>query len=249
MISDKQSKGRKARLQFTIMNFFIELKWPLVFAAFISLITSIGFLSLFSFPHSPDMPDVQSWQKVGAEIIAAVHDMEDDINDIFGEEDDALQLLLSTSNMVGSLGYERATFYMTLAPYWNIMLTITSLFSLSMILTSLVMLFYLLLSLRVRDRFCIVPWIFQHILLEILLLVILVILLMDVSNTARVELEMKEGTAGNYATVVVVFIAATIYVFLCVLAGSMHVVEQVELMNRQITMAQYILRINQQILA
>ena len=107
------------------------------------------------------------------------------------------------------------------------------------------MLFYLLLSLRLRDRFCIVPWIFQHILLEILLLVILMILLMDASNTARVELEMKEGTAGNYATTVLVFIAAAVYVFLCILLASMHVVEQMELMNKQITMAKHILRLNQ----
>merc|ERR1719233_2693471 len=191
------------------------------------------------------MPYMCSRQEVGTELIATFHYMEDDINDIFVEEDNALQLLISVSTMVGSLGYEKATFYMALAPYWNILLTFTSLFTLSMMLTSLVMLFYHLLSLRVKDRFCIVPWIFQHILLEILLLVILMILLMDASKTARVELEMNDGTAGNYATAVVVFIAAAVYVFLCILVASMHVVEQVELMNKQITMAKHILRLNQ----
>jgi len=232
------------------MPLSVILRWFLVIAALISLITSIGFLSVFSIPHSPDLPEVPSWQNIGPQIISALYDNEDDIAVIDFQEDqegDSLQLLLSVSTMIGSLGYEKATFYMAIAPYWNILLSLTSLFTLSMILTSVVMLFYLLLSLRLKDRFFIVPWIFLHVLLDIVLLSIVVILLIDVGNTARTDLEIKSGTSGNYIMAVSVFVLATVYVSICITVASKHVVEQVQLMDTQIGMAKNILRINQRV--
>ena len=155
-------------------------------------------------------------------------------------------LLMSVSSLVGSLGYDKATFYLTMSPYWNTMLTFTSLFSLLMMLTSLVMLYYLLLSLRLKDRFCMVPWILQHILVEIVLFIILVIVLMDLSNTTRMQLEVQTGE-GNFAMVVSVLIAASVYVFLCIMVASLHVMEQVQLMDRQMVVAKHILRMSQSV--
>ena len=96
--------------------------------------------------------------------------------------------------------------------------------------TWMVMSYYLLLSLRLKDRFCPVPWILQHILLEIVLLALMVVLLMDLGNTARMQLEDKMGS-GNFAMVVTGLIAASVYVFFCIMVARLHIMEQVELMN------------------
>ena len=145
-----------------------------------------------------------------------------------------------------SLGYDKATFYLTMSPYWNTILTTISLFSMLMMLTSVVVLYYLLLSLRLKDRFCLVPWILQHILLEIVLFIMLVILLMDLSNMARMQLEVQTGD-GNYAMVVTGLIAASVYMFLVIMVASMHVVEQVQLMDKQLNVAKHILRMAQRV--
>ena len=115
-----------------------------------------------------------------------------------------------------------------------------------MVLTSVVVLYYLLLSLRLKDRFCLVPWILQHILVEIVLLIMLVILLMDLSNMARMLLEVQSGE-GNYAMVVTGLIAASVYMFLVIMVASMHVVEQVQLMDKQLNVAKHILRMAQRV--
>ena len=115
-----------------------------------------------------------------------------------------------------------------------------------MMLTSVVVLYYLLLSLRLKDRFCLVPWILQHILVEIGLLIMLVILFMDLSNMARMQLEMQTGD-GNYAMVVTGLITASVYVFLVIMVASLHVVEQVQLMDKQLDMAKNILRMVQRV--
>ena len=104
-----------------------------------------------------------------------------------------------------------------------------------MILTSVVMSFYILLSLKLKDRFCPVPWILQHqhILVEIVLLALLVVILMDLGNTAKMQLGDKMGS-GNFAMVVMGLIAASVYVFFCIMVASLHIMEQVERMNRQL---------------
>ena len=190
------------------------MQWFLIIASLISCVSSIIFLSLFSFPHSPEIPVVESWQRIGPEIISNLYT----INDIGTlDEDMSLELLLSVSSMIGSLGYDKATFYMAMSPYWNTMIIVFSLFALLMVLSSMVMIFYLLFSLRLKDRFCLAPWIFQHILIEIAFFIMLVILLMDISNTARVKLEIQNGDGGIFAMVVTGLIAATVDVFLCIM--------------------------------
>ena len=185
-------------LPMNMMSFSDIFRWFLMVASLISSVTSILFLSLFSLPHSPEMPVVDPWQQIGPDIISKLYDIK---NNTLEEEDRSSELLLSVSSMVGSLGYDKAIFYLTMYPYWTTILTTISLFSMLMVLTSVVVLYYLLLSLRLKDRFCLVPWILQHILVEIVLLVMLVILFMDLSNMARMQLEVQTGE-GNYAMVV-----------------------------------------------
>ena len=107
------------------------------------------------------------------------------------------------------------------------MIITLNVFCLSLIPTSIAM-SYILLSLRLNDRFCPVPWILQHILVEI---VLLALLLMDLGNTARMQLEDKMGNR-NFAMVVTGLIAASVYVFFCLMVASLHMMEQVEQMNR-----------------
>ena len=96
------------------MNSCDNMRWFLMAASLISLFTSILFLSLFSFPHFPDMPVIPSWQEVGQDILSNFYDTH---NEPWQEEDSSSKLLTSVTSVVGSLGYDRATFYLTLAPY------------------------------------------------------------------------------------------------------------------------------------
>ena len=225
------------------MSFSDIIRWFLMVASLISFITSILFLSLFSLPHAKDMPVVDPWQEIGPEIISNLYDIN---NNTLEDEDLSTELLLAVSSLVGSLGYDKATFYLTMSPYWNTILTTISLFSMLMVLTSVVVLYYLLLSLRLKDRFCLVPWILQHILVEIVLLIMLAILLMDLSNMARMQLEVQTG-GGNYAMVVTGLIAASVYMFMVIMVASIHVVEQVQLMDKQLNVAKHILRMTQRV--
>ena len=108
----------------------------LMAASLISLFTSILFLSLFSFPHSPDMPVIPSWQEVGPDILSNFYDTH---NEPWQEEDSSSKLLTSVASVVESLGYDRAIFYLPMAPYWNTLIITLNVFCLSMILTSIVM--------------------------------------------------------------------------------------------------------------
>ena len=92
-----------------------------------------------------------------------------------------------------------------------------------------------------------VPWILQHILVEIVLFVILVILLMDLSNLSNISRMPLEGLPGegSFAMAVSVLIAASVYMFLCIMVASLHVMEQVQLIDRQMELAKHILRMIQ----
>ena len=52
----------------------------------------------------------------------------------------------------------------------------------------------------------------------------MVVLLMDLGNTARMQLEDKMGS-GNFAMVVTGLIAASVYVFFCIMVASLHIME------------------------
>ena len=51
-------------------------------------------------------------------------------------------LLISITNLVGSIGYDRSTFYTMVSLYWSTLLTTSSLYSLLMVLVSVLMLWY-----------------------------------------------------------------------------------------------------------
>ena len=104
------------------MNSCDNMRWFLMAASLISLFTSILFLSLFSFPHSPDMPVVPSWQEVGTDILSNFYGTH---NEYWQEEGSSPKLLTSVASVVESLGYDRATFYLTLIICLSMILTTT----------------------------------------------------------------------------------------------------------------------------
>ena len=98
------------------MSFFDIMRWFLVVASLTSIITSILFLTLFSIPHSPDILEDETWhawQKIGPNIISKLYDFNRSNHQ---EEDMRTELLMSVSSLVGSLGYDKATFYLTMSP-------------------------------------------------------------------------------------------------------------------------------------
>ena len=114
------------------------MRWFLLVASILSLITSVVFLFLFPLPHSPDMPCDPTWQEVGPDILSKLYDdMEEELWQ--KEGDSRSKLLTSVSNVVGSLGYDMSTFYMSMAPYWNTLITIINIFCFLMILIFLLL--------------------------------------------------------------------------------------------------------------
>ena len=65
---------------------------------------------------------------------------------------------------------------------------------------------------------------------------------MDLANTARMQLDARWAGNGNFAMVVTGLIAASVYGFFCIIVASLHIMEQVEQMNRQMDGANCILR-------
>ena len=93
-------------------------------ASLISFFTSLLFLSLLPSPLPSN--SCSGLQEIGPDIISNLYDIN---NNTLEKEERSTELLLAVSSMVGSLGYDKATFYLTMSPYWNTILTTISLFS------------------------------------------------------------------------------------------------------------------------
>ena len=238
-----KSKSFKLHIsQIMMMNFEKMLSFSffirsfLVFASSLSLITSIFFLCIFPLPNSLDAAS-EYWRSVGPGMISFISGV---------ENDDKTELLISISTLVGSLGYDSNTFFLTISPYWNILLAILAIFSILLIISSCVMLFYLFFSLRISDRFCLLPWMLQHLLIFIGVFGILIILFIDLPNFERVELEIRTGVE-NYSLSVTACLATCLYVLLCLMCGWEHLLEQGHVADMQLISARHVLKMSQRI--
>ena len=203
------------------MNFtesFLLRIW-LLFSSLITFLTSTIILLFFSLPHATWMPTVPDWQEVAPKIMSQLHEDMDWPNDM--DKDDII-LLISITNFLGSMGYDRSTFYTVVSPYWTVFLTITSIYFLLLALTSIAMICYLTYYYRLSHRFIPIPWIILKFIIVFLLTFGLVSLLGDMTSTTRLQLEQIQGTKGNYAMVVTSLMIIILITWFNIMAAYLH---------------------------
>ena len=157
------------------------------------LISSLIFL-FFSLPHASWMPTVHDWQEVAPKILSQLHDDMDWPNDM---DKDNLILLISITNFIGSMGYDRSTFYAVFSPNWTVFLAITSIYFQLLALTSIDMIWYLVYNYKISHRFVPIPWIILKFIMDFFLTFGFVSLLGDMTSTTKLQLEQIKGTKGN----------------------------------------------------
>ena len=191
----------------------------LLFVSMISFLTSILYLFFFTLPHASWMPAVPDWQELAPKFLSQLHmDM-----DWLPDDGDIMLLLISITNFVGSLGYDRSTFYTMLSPYWSTLLTITSIYSLLMVLASVAMLCYLTYNYQLSHCFIPIPWIILNAILVFVVLVGLISLLGDINSTSRLQMEHMLGKGNsNYAMVITGMMVTSLFLWFCILAAYIH---------------------------
>ena len=140
------------------------------------------------------------------------------------DEEHIMVLLIPITNLVGSLGYNRSTFSkMVVSPYWSTLLTITSIYSLLMVLASVAMLCYLTYNYQLSHRFIPIPWIILNAILVFVVLVGLISLLGDINNTSRLQMEHMLGKGNsNYAMVITGMMVTSLFLWFSILAAYIH---------------------------
>ena len=191
----------------------------LLFVSIISFLTSILYLFFFTLPHASWMPAVPDWQELAPKFLSQLHvDM-----DWLPDEGDIMLLLMSITNFVGSLGYDRSTFYSLVSPYWSTILTVTSIYSLLMVLASVALLCYLAYNYQLSHRFIPIPWIILNAILVFALLVGLISLLGDINSTSRLQMEHMLGKGNsNYAKVITGMMVTSLFIWFSILAAYIH---------------------------
>ena len=189
----------------------------LVFASLISLSVSLSYLFLFSLPHSSWMPVVPDWQEVGPKLLSQLHKDTD-----WQPDDGRFLLLISITNLVGSIGYDRSSFYLLVAPYWTTLLATTSIYSLFMVMASWLVLWYLICNYKLSLRYIPIPWIILQSVLLFTLLVVLIFLLGDMNSPTRMEMEHMLGK-GNYAKVITIMMILIYEVFISIVMAFIHI--------------------------
>ena len=188
----------------------------LLFTSLITFLTSTIYLFFFTLPHASWMPPVPDWQELAPKFLAQLHEdtdwQPDDVDSV-----DFL-LLISINNFVGYIGYDRNTVF----PYWTTFLTITTIYSLCLVLASVAMICYLTYNYQLSHRFIPIPWIILNTLLVCTLLVVLICLLGDINSTSRVNMEHMLGTKGNYAMVITGLIITILVIWFNILAAYVH---------------------------
>ena len=191
----------------------------LLFSSLITFLVSTIILFFFSLPHATWMPTVPDWQEVAPKIMSQLHEDMDWPNDM--DQDDII-LLISITNFLGSMGYDRSTFYTVVSPYWTVFLTITSIYFLLLALTSIAMICYLTYNYQLSQRFVPIPWIILKFIIVFLLTFGLVSLLGDMTSTTRLQLEQIQGTRGNYAMVVTSLMIIILITWFNIMAAYLH---------------------------
>ena len=192
----------------------------LVILSLVSFLVSVLYLFLFTIPHASWMPAVPDWQEVAPKILSQLHKETD-----WQPDDGNLLLLVSITNLVGSIGYDKSSFYKMVSPYWSNVLTTTSIFSMAMALSSCVLLWYLIYNYKLNLRYTPIPWLILHAILWLLVLVGMFFLLEDMNSTSRLELEYMMGM-GNYAMVITGMMVILVYLQFCMMAAWIHMDEK-----------------------
>ena len=135
---------------------------------------------------------------------------------------DNLILLISITNFIGSMGYDRSTFYAVFSPNWTVFLAITSIYFQLLALTSIDMIWYLVYNYKISHRFVPIPWIILKFIMVFFLTFGLVSLLGGMTSTSRLHLEQIKGTKGYYAMVVTSLIVIILQTWFHVMAAYLH---------------------------
>ena len=211
---------------------FLLRMW-LVLASLISFLVSVLYLFLFTLPHAYWMPAVPNWQELSSKFLSQLHKDTD-----WKPDDENLLLLVSVTNLVGSIGYDKFTFYTKMSPYWSTVLTTTSIFSMVMVLASCLMLWYLICNYKLSLRFIPIPWFILQAMLLIVVAVGLILLLVDMDSPSRLEMEHMMGK-GNYARVLTVMMVTLLYLHCNIMAVFFHMDEKMVEKERLVRLAKF----------
>ena len=135
-------------------------------------------------------------------------------------------LLLSLTNLVGSIGYERNSFYSSVSPYWSSFLVTTSIFSLAMMVASFWVFWYLTYNYKLSLCYIPIPWLILHAIILGFLVAGLIMLLTDMNNHSRLEMEDMLGK-GNYAMVITLTMVSILYIWLGMMVAYVHMDEKI----------------------
>ena len=203
---------------------FLDSTWLRVWLLLSSLWTfliSSAMLLVFLLPHAPWMITVPDWQEVAPKILSQLYkDM--DWPEKLDKEKDYL-LLISITNLVGSMGYDRSTFYTVILPYWTLALTITFIYSLFLAMTSLAMIYFLIFNYKFRLRIIAFTWIILNFVLLVLLTILWISLLVDMTSTNRMQLEQIQGTKDSYLVFIIVLMIIILFKYFSIIAGYFHI--------------------------
>ena len=163
------------------------------------------------------MPVDPDWQEVGPKLISQLHKESD-----WQPDDGKFLLLISITNLVGSIGYDRSSFYLLVSPYWSTVLVNTSIYSFFMVMASWMLLWYLICEYKLSLRYIPIPWIVLQTMLLFTMVVVLIFLLNDMNSPTRLEMENMLGK-GNYARVISIVIVFIFDVFIIIVAALLHI--------------------------
>jgi len=193
--------------------------WLLISSS-ITFIISIIIFIIFSLPHASWMPTVPDWQEVAPKILSQLHEDIDWSDDLDKEN---FLLLISVTNFLGSMGYDRSTFFTEVSPNWTVFLTFTSIYLLLLAMASMAMICYLTYNYELSHRFIPIPWIILKFLLVFFLTIGLITLLGDMNSTSRLTLEQIQGTKGNYGMVVTSLMTFILILWFNIMVAYLHV--------------------------
>ena len=193
--------------------------WLLISSSITFLVSTI-ILVIFSLPHASWMPTIPDWQEIAPKILSQLHEDTDWSDDL--DKDDFL-LLISVTNFLGSMGYDRSSFFTGFSPHWTVFLTLTSLYLVFLATASVAMICYLTYNYQLSHRFIPIPWIILKFLLVFFLTFGLITLLGDMTSTSRLVLEQIQGTKGNYAMVVTGLMILILILWFNIMVAYLHV--------------------------
>ena len=197
------------------------LRMLMVMASMVSLLVSGLVLLFFIIPHVSWMPLVPDWQEIGPNFLSQLHKETD-----WQPDDENLLLLVSVTNFVGSIGYDRSSFYTSVFPYWSSVLAFISLFCVLMVLASLLLLWYLTCNYKLSLHSIPIPWVVLQAFVFFVMVIGLIVLLSDLDSPSRIKMEQKLGE-GNYSMLITVMIITNLYLITSIQIAFFHMEDRI----------------------